>query len=425
MVQVAIVGAGIGGISTANDLAQEGFDLQLFEQEDTIGGLCRSETLDGYTVDTGVHFPFRSQLVGELETRYSTSIPVAQADCQMVIRSRYRGYRIPYNFLDKRNANTYFSSEEIATLKSIFSAIFQCSMDPQEYATKSVLDVIGDIEMSRKVFQFMDYLTGVCYGTTIDYTPVMEFLRRFSEPNKAAVIPTGGFGALAAALAQRVRSSITANTTVETVLIEDGAVTGIVVDGESVEADIVVLNVPPQKVLSMVEEAVLAPAIVERIRQCVPWYGFTAWYGLNQRVFAGPHPVVLTDGDIPIAILPVSEFDPDRAPAGKQLIGVIHSVASKPDLSKQEERVQVENILEAQMYNLFDFMDGFVHTQLLPVMHDRQLIGKSGEDRVPIETNIEGLYFVGSGTKGHEVGLFHADETGQQCAARIIERYRS
>lgn len=56
MAYVVIIGAGLTGISTAYHLEKNGFfDYQLFEKDQTSGGLCRSVTQDNFTFDYTGH----------------------------------------------------------------------------------------------------------------------------------------------------------------------------------------------------------------------------------------------------------------------------------------------------------------------------------------------------------------------------------
>jgi protoporphyrinogen oxidase len=56
MARIVILGGGLAGISAAYHLEQKGFfDYQLFEKEDTIGGLCGSVRQDGFTFDYTGH----------------------------------------------------------------------------------------------------------------------------------------------------------------------------------------------------------------------------------------------------------------------------------------------------------------------------------------------------------------------------------
>lgn len=51
--RVAVVGAGLGGLSVAISLAQRGFTVEVFEKNDRIGGKLNTLTLDGYVFDLG------------------------------------------------------------------------------------------------------------------------------------------------------------------------------------------------------------------------------------------------------------------------------------------------------------------------------------------------------------------------------------
>lgn len=50
---VAVIGAGVGGLSAAARLAHQGFDVELFEKEAGPGGRCNRLSFDGFHFDTG------------------------------------------------------------------------------------------------------------------------------------------------------------------------------------------------------------------------------------------------------------------------------------------------------------------------------------------------------------------------------------
>jgi protoporphyrinogen oxidase len=53
--EIAVLGGGIAGLSAAYRLEQEGADYCLFEAEKRVGGLCRSERVNGFTFDYTGH----------------------------------------------------------------------------------------------------------------------------------------------------------------------------------------------------------------------------------------------------------------------------------------------------------------------------------------------------------------------------------
>jgi phytoene dehydrogenase-like protein len=51
--EVAIVGAGLAGLSAARELAIHGVDVRVFDSADGVGGRVRSDVVDGFTLDRG------------------------------------------------------------------------------------------------------------------------------------------------------------------------------------------------------------------------------------------------------------------------------------------------------------------------------------------------------------------------------------
>ena len=53
MAKIIIIGAGVGGLATANLLAQDGHDVHVYEKNDQLGGRTGRFEKDGFTFDTG------------------------------------------------------------------------------------------------------------------------------------------------------------------------------------------------------------------------------------------------------------------------------------------------------------------------------------------------------------------------------------
>ena len=54
--RIAIIGAGIAGLSAASYLQRNGFRTEVFESHDKPGGLCTAWTRKGYTFDGCIHW---------------------------------------------------------------------------------------------------------------------------------------------------------------------------------------------------------------------------------------------------------------------------------------------------------------------------------------------------------------------------------
>ena len=67
--KVSIIGGGLGGISAAISLATEGYDVELYEKNDHLGGKLNQKTIEGFTFDLGPSILTMPHIFEELFTR--------------------------------------------------------------------------------------------------------------------------------------------------------------------------------------------------------------------------------------------------------------------------------------------------------------------------------------------------------------------
>jgi len=58
---VVVLGAGIAGLASANELLNQGFEYSLFEKDMVAGGLLKNFTVDGYRFDHAIHLSFATE----------------------------------------------------------------------------------------------------------------------------------------------------------------------------------------------------------------------------------------------------------------------------------------------------------------------------------------------------------------------------
>jgi protoporphyrinogen oxidase len=54
--KVAVVGAGIMGLTAALELLKEGYNVTIFEKDDRVGGMSASFDFNGLTIERYYHF---------------------------------------------------------------------------------------------------------------------------------------------------------------------------------------------------------------------------------------------------------------------------------------------------------------------------------------------------------------------------------
>ena len=86
--RIAVVGAGIAGLTCARELCLRGFDPVVFEANDRLGGRCSSRTTRSGVFDDGAQFingvtrlaSYVVQRPGELESLHAWTVPVASRE---------------------------------------------------------------------------------------------------------------------------------------------------------------------------------------------------------------------------------------------------------------------------------------------------------------------------------------------------------
>ena len=66
--KVIVIGAGMGGLSAAIELIYQGYDVQIYEQNDQPGGKMHQLTFDGHTFDVGPTLVMMPEIYREVYT---------------------------------------------------------------------------------------------------------------------------------------------------------------------------------------------------------------------------------------------------------------------------------------------------------------------------------------------------------------------
>ncbi|MCC6567489.1 MAG: phytoene desaturase [Chloroflexi bacterium] len=224
--KVIVIGSGFGGLGAAVRLAARGYDVELFEKRDKLGGRAYVHTIDGYTFDSGptvITAPFMFDDIWSLAGRRREDY-FELVECQPYYRIfDHHGEAFDYNsdagfILDqirRRSPNDVEGYQKfIASTKPIFEKGFveladkpflkftdmlkvapdlikmQSYLSVYQYASKFVKD-----EFLRRVFSFHPLLIG---GNPFD-APSIYAMIHYLERQWGVWFAMGGTGAIVAA----------------------------------------------------------------------------------------------------------------------------------------------------------------------------------------------------------------------------------
>ncbi|WP_157212095.1 protoporphyrinogen/coproporphyrinogen oxidase [Desulfomonile tiedjei] len=111
--KAAVIGAGIAGLAAARVLAQAGWQVDVFEKNDSQGGLCSTLVIDGFTFDFGPHVFNKS--ITDLVPFKSGDLEAATFSESFLVRNQF--LRFPNDLLSPGYAIDMFAALAKNTLE--------------------------------------------------------------------------------------------------------------------------------------------------------------------------------------------------------------------------------------------------------------------------------------------------------------------
>ena len=338
--RVIIVGGGFAGLSAAYTLMRRGITPLLLEAGDRVGGRGKGETVDGFSLDMGA-FVFTSTYDTAFRLCEELGLPLVPSQMKF---GHYRSRRWVTTTPDQSLWNF---------VRHLRAAIAMGFLSPSGMRAAS--------RVMRQMYREEPYLSFASDSRLAeldDDETYGEYLRRFSVPEKLKLtlggpldmilgdpepagqalmrayigetmlssgrvfMPERGIGSLSAALAAHCSDAIRVSTPVTRVVVEGGAATGVVVDGETIEADAVICAVPCTKVAGLIPEL---PEATQRALGAVSYStGCRVVIGLDHSPLPpGWHGALFPEDDDTPLLLDRSVFLPACAPPGKSLLDLL------------------------------------------------------------------------------------------------------
>lgn len=272
--KVTIIGAGPGGLTAGMLLASEGYEVNIFEKQDFIGGRTSIFAMDGYKFDLGPTFLMMKDVLEDMFSRIGRNI-----EDYLTIKSIDPLYRIVYG-----DGNEFYpSSDSIQMEKELerlfpgnidgyrrfinkekkkFDLLFDCLketyLSPKDFfrkeflkalpylgAHESLFDVLGkyykedDLKMA---FTFQAKYLGMSPWNCPGGYSIISYIEHAGGIHHVM----GGFGKISEAMAKVVieeRGSIHLNTPAKELIIENNRVVGVYLEnGSKHYSDYTIIN---------------------------------------------------------------------------------------------------------------------------------------------------------------------------------------
>lgn len=431
-----IIGSGVGGLSTALLLANEGKKVLVLERNELIGGRLTSYERDGFTVDLGVHIISRSDKgpLGEVFNRVGLETGLEFQRLRPVTSYNGKIFVFPHDLKDM------MSEEDFNALMQFMGDIRKMTdKEVSNYDDVSIDEVLKkytDNDMSSSCLFNMSQIY-TCLGSWL--VSAGEFMRcmRYEASAKASGYPIGGCGAIVNAYTKAIElkgGEIKNNAPVDSIVIKDNKAVGVKVGDTIYEADTIISNADIKAtVLNLVGEDYFDAKYVNYVKNLeYSWTGpvvrvaldeqisdikmLTQFGSLKQREYYDKMENGIMPEELNLFLVSPSNFSPSVAPEGKQLINFATPIPlGLPQNIVDDLQETMIKTVEKYIPNLREhimWMEYTTTSELCESLGEMgagigigQRVGQVGKKRPSVKTNIDGLYLVGAEAGGSGVGI--------------------
>lgn len=405
--EVVVIGAGLSGLVCAQELSQNGVNVQLLEQSDAVGGRIRTDEVEGFLLDRGF------QVYLDAYTNAGKLLDLDALDLKAfepgaIVFEHKKRYRLMDVF--RRPAHLFVSAVSpigslkdkflIAKLRSILKRSSISEIQSREdITTETYLRNFGFSEDIIDRF-FRSFYGGIFLEKELKTSSRMfEFtFKMFSEGS--ATLPAKGMEEIPRQLASRLPDN-TLRLNTKVVAINGTEVT--LASGEKLTPKYIVLALPSDAAQEQIANLKL-PA--------------TKWRSVTNCYFAAPHsplrePIIALSGNPNSLINNVSvpsDLSADYAPTGQSLISV--SVLGIHD---------AENFLNKVILELQDWFGEEVKDwRHLRTDSIAKALPEQTPDTLKPKSPIDGISLCGD--QQTTTSIEGAIISGQETARRLVEK---
>jgi phytoene desaturase len=368
MTRVTVVGAGVGGLACGARLAARGYDVQVFEQADAIGGKLGLHEQDGFRFDTGPSLLIWPQVLRDVLDATAPADGGASLDLEPV--EPIARYHYPDGTtLDAHGDRDRMRRSFDTALGLGTGAAWSRLMDRAERMWQAIEgpilsqpqpSVAGLANQARRLTDLQKIaphrsLRGIGQQY-LHHSHQRQFLERYatytgSDPRKAPAVLTtipwleqttgawyvdGGLHRIAEVLAERITAhggGVHTSARVDTIATSGDRVTGITLaDGTRVPADVVVANIEARTLYGRLLEHSAAPKWRREVERAEPSLsGFVVMLGLEGTTPDLAHHSVLFNADYDAEFDAIFGSDPQPVADPTIYVSVPRDPAMAPD----------------------------------------------------------------------------------------------
>ncbi len=478
---VIVIGAGFGGSVCAALMAKRGLKVLLLEKNARAGGKAMTLKKRGhtYTAWVVVSAPIIDNVLEkvlkelEMEDRVKLVAPGVNDSIYRTPSGEYK--KLPHMETGNMDPNVIFDWLEVPQEARDDALVLLSEitlMPPEQIDTlcdTTFQEFMDRYNVPKPLYSFLISLAcDLMFMIPVDTLSAAEAIKCLQDIflRSGGLFCEGGFGALAEVYCEAVRVNggrVIMRARTEKVLVEQGAVTGVVTDRGTFHAPVVVSNAGIQPtVLKLVGEEHFDRSYVNYVKDLVPSMGMIGTrYFLNKKIIDVPYGVIFSqdtpwsmerylkakDGQVPkegVVFFEVpANYDPGAAPEGEQMVMTGYWCPADPKMTDREKKAWMEQgervILDVfpELEKHIEYKESYTPAHVCSLTRDQVLPGQGGECiglgqfvnqcaryKPSVQAPVRGLYHVGCDAGGSGVGTQQAAESGMKVADLVLRYHR-
>ena len=434
---VFVIGAGVGGLTTASLLAKDGHFVRVFEKSSKLGGRTASVVFRNHILDNGFHImPFykKSAIFSVLkQIGIESRLNLAKVD-DIAFHAKTGFHKYPKGIGDLLQLSLVPFKSRIRLLKLLLPMAFTSIEKTEKWDEQSLTEITKNLDPDTNAF--FEAVCMLAFADTAEHISLGEFARTIIRANpfkggtsEFAYPDDGGYDSISHVLAEYIVEKggyVETNQSVKKIIIENSKVKGIVTgDGAFTPTNCVVVSYPAYIALNQLfDDDIIDRKFVERINRLDKKTAVVeVHFALRSKIDSRQVVFPVGDNYTTKGIFFISNITPSVSPPGEHLIiagtPVAPSVADNPQKIKEI----VENMKKeiSSIYPQFDsallWERPMAWKLVESVVKEPGMVWKS---KMPHQIpGIEGLFFVGDSTISYGIGTDSAAHSSLLCYPKI------
>ncbi len=270
--KVIVIGAGFAGLSAATSLAQKGFDVTIFEKNTELGGRARKLEINGFTFDMGPSWYWMPDVFENYFKQFNTTVAeqyelIRLDPSYAIFFSKEDIMRVPANLNEfyalfekyepgsSIELKTFLADAEYKYNVSMSDFVHKPSLSIFEFVDLRILNAALKMDLfksiskyihkhfkNQQLIQLLEFPV-LFLGAKPNETPALYSMMNYADIVLGTWYPMGGMFKIVESMVNVAKQQgvvIKNGENVERINIEKGIAKGIVSNGLTYEADIII-----------------------------------------------------------------------------------------------------------------------------------------------------------------------------------------